>query len=118
MNPARPLQVEISGPAIDPADRANALVAGKYLLAQVACVCAKPPFMDAPVRTESESARGNFKTAPPAERSAIQAFFKGGSIGKPAGHGSRSAHETFLTQIVLACPDHRSALPGNADRQG
>jgi hypothetical protein len=32
MNPARPLQVEIGGPAIDPADRANALIAGKYLI--------------------------------------------------------------------------------------
>jgi hypothetical protein len=96
VRPARPLQVKISRPAIDPADRTDALVAREYLLAQITGVRAKPPLMDTPIRAERESARRDLKVTPAAESPAILPFLKGGSIGKPAGHGARSAHETFL----------------------
>jgi hypothetical protein len=93
---ARPLQIEISSAAIDPANRTDALVARKYLLAQIAGVSAKAPFMDAPVRAERESARRDFEVTPAAERTAILPSLEGSSVGKPAGHGPGSAHQTFL----------------------
>lgn len=96
MRPARPLQVEIGGSAIDPAKRADAFVAGEHLLAQIAGVRAKPPFMHTPIRAEREPARRDLEIAPAAERAAILPFLKSGSIGKPAGHGARSAQGTFL----------------------
>jgi len=96
MCPARPLQVKISRAAIDPTDRADALVSREYLFPQITWVRAKTPFMDAPIRAERKPARGDLKTAPAAQRPAILALLKGGSNGKPAGHGPRSAHETFL----------------------
>lgn len=45
MNSARPLQVEISSAAIDPAYRANAFIAREYLFPQIARVGAKTPFI-------------------------------------------------------------------------
>src|SRR5437667_4398471 len=102
MQPASPLQVEISHAAIHAANGANTFVAGQYLLSQITGICAQPPFMDAPIRTEGEAAHRNFKIAPAAQTTAVRAFLKGGSIGKPAGHGARSAQETFLAQIVLS----------------
>jgi hypothetical protein len=96
LRPARPLQVEISGAAIDPANRADALITGKYLIAQIAGVRAKTPFMNAPIRAEREPARRDLEVAPAAQSAAILASFQSGSIGKSARHGSGSAHETFL----------------------
>jgi hypothetical protein len=96
VRPARALEVEISGAAIDPANRAHALIAGQYLLAQIARVRAKTPFMHTPIRAKCEPARRDLKVAPAAESAAVLPFLKSGSIGKPAGHGARSAHETFL----------------------
>ena len=93
---ARPLQVEISSPAIDPADRADTLIAGEYLITQVAGVRTKTPFMHTPIRAKCEPARRDLKVAPAAESAAILPSLKRGSIGKPAGHGPGSAHETFL----------------------
>jgi len=88
VRPARSLQVEIGGAAINTANRADALIASEYLLAQVAGVGTQTPFMDAPVRAERESARRDLQIAPAAESPAILPFIKGGSIGKPAGHGA------------------------------
>lgn len=100
MRPARPLQVKVSRAAIHPADRANALIPREYLLAQIAGIRAKTPLMNTPIRAKRKSARGDFETAPAAERAPVLPFLQYGSIGKSAGHGPGSTHETFLAQIV------------------
>ena len=85
MQPASALQVEISRAAIHSANRADAFIAREYLLPQITRVRAKAPFMDAPIRAEREAAARNFKIAPAAQTTAVGAFLKGCSIGKPAG---------------------------------
>jgi len=107
VDPARPLQVMISRPAIDPANGTDSVVAGQHLLTQVARVGSQTPLVDAPFRAERESSGGNLQTAPATQRAAVTALLQSRSIGKPAGHGARSAHKTFLPQIVAWPCDKR-----------
>lgn len=96
MTPASPFQIEICAAAIDPANRANTFIAREYLLTQISGIRPQPPFVDAPVRTKSESPRGDFKITPAAQSPASLPFRQRGSIRKPAGHRPGSAHRTFL----------------------
>ena len=78
-------QFEVRRAGIHLAERAYSAVARRHLLAQIAGVGAKTPFMDAPIRTERETARGNFEVAPAAERAAVGAFAKAVRSAWPPG---------------------------------
>ena len=71
MTPARSLQVDIRGTAIHPAKGANAPIARKHLLAQIAGVRANAPFMHTPIRAEGEPAGRDLEIAPPTESPAV-----------------------------------------------
>lgn len=97
VNSPRSLQIQIRGAAIDPANRADTLVARENLITQISRIRSQTPFVHAPIRAERESPRRDFKITPAAQRPAIPALIERGSIGKPAGHRPGSAHKTFLS---------------------
>ncbi len=65
--------------------RANALIAIENMLAQIAGIRAKLPFVDADIATEGPSAFRNFRTAPPAERSSGLTALHLGQLHPSAG---------------------------------
>src|ERR1019366_1854441 len=88
----RPLQVEISGPRVGAAKRANPLIALKNLFPEIPRIRSKPPLVNAPRRTESRAPGRYLKRAPSAQRTPILAFLKSGSVDVTAGHRPRRAH--------------------------
>ena len=74
VTPSGPLQFEVCGTGIAVADGANAAFSLEDLLAEIAWVGAKTPFVDAPVRAEGEAPRRHFEVAPAAERTTVRPF--------------------------------------------
>jgi len=95
-----PFQVNVGSAGINLAQRADAAVARQDLLAQIAGVGAKTPFVNAPIGTECETASGNFQVTPAAERAAVGSFAKAFSIGVAAGHGAGGTHEVLMSRKV------------------
>lgn len=82
-----PFQVKIGRTCVHVAQSADATIAYEHLLAKVAWVCAKPPFVHAPVGAEREPARRHFEIAPTAESAAILTFFERCPVGYTTRHG-------------------------------
>jgi hypothetical protein len=74
------------------AEGADCAVSPVNLFPEVAGICTEPPFMNAPVRAESEAPGRHFEIALPAERSLVFAPRKSEAIGDAACHCSRVAH--------------------------
>ena len=88
---ARSFEFIVCGPRIDQATCANALIALRYLFAQISGIGAQAPFVYAPVRAKSPPARWHFERAPSAECAAVRAFRQHGAVRGAAGHSSGSA---------------------------
>jgi|SRR5579884_1627926 len=71
---AQTIDVPELGNAIEAAERADAAIAFKDLIAQIARICSKPPFVHAPFGAERQPARGHFQIAPAAETSPVGTF--------------------------------------------
>jgi hypothetical protein len=69
MRSARAPELAPRGHTIDSTNCANASITQQYLLAKVARVGAKAPFVDAKLRTECPAAGGNLQIAPAAQSS-------------------------------------------------
>lgn len=94
------LQVEVRRAGIHLAERAYSAIAHQHLLAQIAGVGAKTPFVNTPIRTERETASGNFEVTPAAEGSAVGSLAEAVSIGVAAGHGAGCAHDALMSRKV------------------
>jgi hypothetical protein len=96
MHAAGSLQFGKGGFGVEAAGFADAPIARENLIAKIAWIGAKFPLMDAEVGAEGEAPRGwDFEVAPAAKRSSVGAFFQGGAIGEPTGHGAGGG-QTFL----------------------
>ena len=93
-------QLEVCSTRINVASCANAAVPLEDLVAQIAWIGAKTPFVDAPRRAERRPARRNFKSAPAAERTAVRPLWKSGAIDEAAGHGPGGAHADFSIRTI------------------
>lgn len=83
----------IDGNGVGLAEGADAAVAGKDLLAEVAGVGAEPPLVDAVVGAEGTAAFGeDFELAPAAEGKAVGTFGEGVGGGAAAGKGAGGEH--------------------------
>jgi len=81
-------QIEVGSAGIHLAEHAYAAVTRQHLLAQVARIGAKTPFMNTPIGTECETASGNLEVTPAAERAAVVSLTKAVPVGVAAGHGA------------------------------
>lgn len=90
--------------AIEAANGADAAVALKNPLPQMARIAAQLPFFDAPLGTEGEAPGRNFELAPAAEATAVRSFGERSAVGSSAGHEALGAHEN---RIQVECSDSR-----------
>jgi hypothetical protein len=110
---ARTEQVPVSGIGIDVAEGADCAVSPIHLVPQVAGICTEAPFVNAPIRAESEAPRRHFEIAPPAKRSLIFAAWKSGAIGDAPCHSSRITHKRewlMGTDLFEQSSESRSVL--------
>ena len=83
----------VGGDGVDVAGGADATVAGKDLVAEVARVGAKTPLVNAVVAAKCAAAFcEDFEVAPTAERQAVWAFAESAGCGAAAGEGARDKH--------------------------
>ena len=87
------LEGVVGGDGVDGAYGADATVAGKDLVAEVAGVGAETPLVDAVVAAEGAAAFGeNFEFAPAAEGQVVGADRESVTRGAAAGEGARDDH--------------------------
>ena len=84
VGPTRATQLRVGCASVDSADRADAPVPLKNLLAKVARVGAEAPFVDTPIRAECKTPRRDFESTPAAEGPAVAPFRQGGAIRETA----------------------------------
>jgi len=86
------LQGVVRGDGVDPADGADAVVAGEDLVAEISGVGAETPLVDAVVAAEGAAAFGeDLEVAPAAERQTVGAG--GESVWGNAATGQRAGNE-------------------------
>jgi len=86
----------VGGDGVDAAGRADATVAGKNLIAEVAGVGAQTPLVDAVLRAEGAAAFGeDFELAPAAEGQVVGAGGESIAGGATSGEGAGNDHSSF-----------------------
>src|SRR5690242_10229399 len=95
MHSAGSLQIQVGLARVDPAKCADAMVSFENLVAQIAGIGPKPPFVHTPVGTEGEPPGGNLQVAPATQGAAAGSLFERGPIGETAGHGSGCAQSLY-----------------------
>lgn len=116
-NASRLFYLYVSRSRIRLAQSADSTVAQKYLVAKIAGVGAKAPFVYAPIRAKGKTPRRDFETAPTAKRAAILAFLEVGWLDGSAGHGARGAHKKTLRQFEHKLFDTLRLTIKNGPRQ-